>query len=294
VSSVAEELKAAKNPLEEPSMRHIASLIRNLQSALTLPLLRHRSRSFNKPQHAAFILDGSRRFARREKLASARDGHELGARRFNELIELCHAHGIPNLSVYAFSLENFKRSAQEIAAILDILKNTLDEMLKPEHAVNRLGCRVCIIGARDLVPEPVRIAIERAEAHTRQNRALTIFLSVAYDGREEIVRAARLCAAEPNAITMDGIAHNTYLRGHLPGVSPVDFMVRTGDCRRLSSFLLWDASHAEIYFTAVLWPDFDEYQFLRALASFNRRTASSQAIPFHYWSAENKAALPAH
>lgn len=261
----------------------------------TFALHRMQSSALNwqMPRHAAFILDGNRRFAVRERLPTCRMGHEAGVGRFHELIALCHRYGIPNLSVYAFSVENFKRSASEIIAILDIVRRTMDQMLDPDHIVNRLGVRLCVIGDRRLVPPPVLAAIERAEAHTRQHTAMNLFLSVAYDGRDEIVRAVRRCASRAvpaDSITRAEIARSTDLQAHVQGIPRVDLVVRTGGGKRLSSFLMWDATHAEIYFTDVLWPDFDEYEFLHAIRSFAGAAQSSQATDFHYWSHRQTAA----
>ncbi len=264
------------------------SALLKAQRALGLPLLRRASRGFRKPVHAAFILDGNRRYAAKEKLATCRMGHEIGAQRFHQLIELCHRYGVPNVSVYAFSIENFKRSPAEVAAIFDIVRLTCEGMLDPDNVVNRVGCRLRVIGDRELVSPEVRAAIEQAEEHTAHHTTMTVFMSVAYDGREEIVRAARRCLAEsaPEAdrITMEEMARNMYVRAHGSDVPPVDLIVRTGGAQRLSSFLMWDSSHAEIHFDPTLWPDFGEYQFVRALSVFNQRVQSSQAIDLHYWS----------
>jgi undecaprenyl diphosphate synthase len=262
--------------------------LRKAREAFALSQLRQAAPGFRKPVHAAFILDGNRRYAREEKLPTCRMGHEIGARRFHQLIELCHRHGVPNLSVYAFSIENFKRSPVEVAAIFDIVRLTCEGMLDPDNVVNRVGCRLRVIGDRDLVPPEVRAAIDRAEAHTARHTAMTVFMSVAYDGREEIVRAARRCltAASEGAegITMEEMARNMYVRAHGCDVPPVDLVVRTGGANRLSSFLMWDSSHAEIHFDPTLWPDFGEYHFLRALSVFHERVQSSQAIDMRYWS----------
>jgi undecaprenyl diphosphate synthase len=273
--------------------------------AAELPVLRRMASSWNKPVHAAFILDGNRRYAVNEKLATCRMGHEMGTQRFFALIELCHQYGIPNLSVYAFSIENFKRSQKEIEAIFDIVRVAMDHMAAPGSMVHRLNCRVRVIGDRSMVPAEVRAAIRRAERATQHHTAMTVFVSVAYDGREEIVQAARRCVAEAmqqgrahgasavaNAITFESLTRHMYLRAHDPGVPPVDLVVRTGGAKRLSSFLMWDSSHAEIHFDPVLWPAFGELHFLRALAEFNRRETSSQAVNLHYWS-EKEALKPA-
>ena len=267
--------------------------------AVALPVLREMAATWTKPQHAAFILDGNRRYAVNEKLATCRMGHEMGTERFYGLIELCHRYGVPNLSVYAFSIENFKRSEKEIAAILDIVRIACDDMAAPDSVVHRLGCRVRIIGDRGMVPAEVRDAIERAERATAHHEAMTVFISVAYDGREDIVQAARRCVIEAmergqsaasvaSAITIESMTRHMYLRAHDDGVPPVDLIVRTGGAKRLSSFLMWDASHAEIHFDPVLWPAFGELQFLQALAEFAKRETSSQAVDLHYWSANEK------
>jgi undecaprenyl diphosphate synthase len=275
--------------------------------AVGLPVLRRMASSWAKPKHAAFILDGNRRYAVNEKLATCRMGHEMGTQRFYQLIELCHRYGIPNLSVYAFSIENFSRSQKEILAILDILRIALDDMAAPGSVVHRLGCRVRVIGDRSMVPDEVRTAIERAERATMHHATMTVFISVAYDGREDIVHAARQCVAEAveraprsrgaadvaSAITIEAMTRHMYLRTHDAGVPPVDLIVRTGGAKRLSSFLMWDASHAEIHFDPVLWPAFGEFEFLRALGEYHERVASSQAVNLHYWSKKEKPAVGA-
>lgn len=274
--------------------------------AVALPVLRRMASTWNKPVHAAFILDGNRRYAVDAKLATCRMGHEMGTQRFYGLIELCQRYGIPNLSVYAFSIENFQRSPKEITAILDIVRIALDDMAAPGSLVHRLGCRVRVIGDRAMVPAEVRAAIDRAERVTRHHSAMTVFISVAYDGREDIVQAARQCVAEAmerpgrsrsaasvaSSITIEAMTRHMYLRAHDAGVPPVDFIVRTGGAKRLSSFLMWDASHAEIHFDPVLWPAFGELEFLRSLGEFNKREASSQAVNLQYWSEKKEEEQP--
>lgn len=265
-----------------------------------LSVLRKRVSSWVRPVHAAFILDGNRRYAMNAKLTTYRMGHEMGTQRFYGLIELCHQYGIPNLSVYSFSIENFKRSQTEITALFDILRTTLNDMATPGNLVHRLGCRIRIIGDRAMVPAEVSAAMQRAEHATQHHAAMTVFIGVAYDGREEIVQAARRCVAEAvsssndargaasvaSAITIEAMTRHMYLRAHEASVPPVDLVVRAGGAKRLSSFLMWDASHAELHFDPVLWPEFGEFEFLRALSEFNKRQASSQTVDLRYSSKE--------
>ena len=262
-------------------------VLSNAPRAILLWGLRRLEPAWAKPRHAAFILDGNRRYAVKAKLPACRMGHQIGARRFHELIEYCRRYGIRNLAVYAFSIENFSRSEKEISAILDIVRSTCDGILDPENDVHRVGCRLRVIGDRSLVPEAVRASIEQAEECTKHHSAMTVFMSVAYDGREEIARAVRRCVTElrnnDDRITIADLSRAMYIRAHAVDVPPVDLIVRTGGARRLSSFLMWDSSHAEIHFDDTLLPDFGEVEFLRALAAFNRRVRSSQAIQLNYW-----------
>lgn len=273
--------------------------------AVELAKLRRKASTWARPVHAAFILDGNRRYAVNAKLATCRMGHEMGMQRFYDLVELCHQYGIQHLSVYSFSIENFKRSQKELTAIFDILRVGFDDMAAPDSVVNRLGCRVRVIGDRSMVPAEVQAAIERAERATEHHTAMTVFFTVAYDGRDDIVQAAKKCVAEAvreavqstsspsedaiasavtSAITMEAMTRHMYLRAHEAEVPPVDFVVRVGGGKRLSSFLMWDVTHAELHFDPVLWPAFSELEFLRALREFDRREASSQAMKLHYWS----------
>lgn len=278
-------------------LRGIHRTCRRVGRTAGLAWLRGMAPGWRKPAHASFILDGNRRYAVREGLECLRQGHQKGSERFMELLEYCFIYGIRFVSVYALSLDNLKRSKEEVAALVDFARVISDRLADPNSLVHRIGCRVRIIGNCEVLPEATRDAIDRVERATEGYSAMTLFLSGAYDGREELVRAANRCAFKASqtaakttakteyassTITVETLNRHMYVRDHDTNVPPVDLVVRTGGARRLSGFLMWDTTHAEIHFTPVLWPEFDEYEFLRALQSFDVRVASSQEVHMRY------------
>jgi undecaprenyl diphosphate synthase len=222
------------------------------------------------PRHVAIIMDGNGRWAQRKRQPRL-FGHKAGAESVREIVETCREIGIENLTLYAFSSENWRRPDQEVTGLMSILKKYLEVEL-PHMQKNEV--RLMSIGDRQRLPEVVREALERGIKETAGNTKLTLNLALSYGSRDEIVRAVKkistLCVQgdmKPEQISDQSIAENldTSL---LPDP---DLLIRTGGEARLSNFLLWQVSYAEIYFTEIMWPDFRKEAFLQALAEYQSR-----------------------
>ncbi len=220
-------------------------------------------------KHIAFIMDGNGRWATARGLPRA-EGHRAGGETVRRVIGYCRDAGIQYLTLYAFSVENWKRPKEEVDALMHLLATYLVNE-EPMFHENRVRLR--IMGRREDLPEPVQCELDRMETVTAHyERQLILCLS--YGGRTEIAYAARQVAKKvaagelsPEAIDESIIAQHLYL----PDVPDPDLIVRTSGELRLSNFLLWQASYAEIYVTPVLWPDFGEEDFKAAMASFKKR-----------------------
>ncbi|MGN0853318.1 MAG: polyprenyl diphosphate synthase [Kiritimatiellia bacterium] len=213
------------------------------------------------PRHVAVIMDGNGRWA----IARGRpriDGHRAGARTLERMLSWCAAAGVEILTVYAFSTENWKRPPDEI----DGLMRLFSLFLRTKRArLLEEGIRFRVIGRRSDLPPPLQRRIAELEAATAGfPRQLVVALS--YGGRAEIVEAARKfarCAEQTEAAFASCL--------YAPDLPDPDLVIRTSGERRLSNFLLWQVAYSEFYVTDVLWPDFDEVEFRRALASYATR-----------------------
>lgn len=220
-------------------------------------------------EHIAFIMDGNGRWAKARGLPRT-EGHRAGAETVRRVLSYCRDAGIRYLTLYAFSVENWKRPKEEVETLMHLLVAYLASEEKTFHE-NQV--RIRYMGRKSDLPTEVREALDRVEAATAAyDRQLILCLS--YGGRTELAHAAQAIARQvargeldPEAITEETIARNLYL----PDVPDPDLIVRTSGEMRLSNFLLWQASYAELYVTPVLWPDFGEADFQAALDSFASR-----------------------
>lgn len=222
------------------------------------------------PRHVAIIMDGNGRWAQRRKKPRLY-GHKVGADSVRDIVEACREIGIRYLTLYAFSSENWQRPAQEVTGLMSILKRYLEAEL-PRMQKNDI--RLMSIGDRQRLPESVREVLANAIEVTASNSQLTLNLALSYGGRDELVRAvrkiSRLCMEgdlEVDAISDHTISENL----DTCGMPDPDLLIRTGGESRLSNFLLWQLSYAEIYFTEVMWPDFRKEIFLKALTDYQVR-----------------------
>jgi undecaprenyl diphosphate synthase len=222
------------------------------------------------PEHVAIIMDGNRRWARQRKLPVLM-GHRQGVETFRMVLETCLELGIRNLSVYAFSQENWKRSAREI----DLLMSLFRYFTRRERQnLRKRGVRFLPIGDISELPQTLRTELLKTEEFTADCTRLSLNLCVNYSARSEILRAARELAREAldGTIKPGDITEEIFSRHLLTGRTPdPDLLIRTSGESRLSNFFLWQCAYTEFWFTGILWPDFGKNDFLRAILEFQHR-----------------------
>ena len=224
----------------------------------------------NLPVHVAIIMDGNGRWARARGLSRTR-GHQEGAESARAIAEACVELGIPYLTLYAFSTENWDRPAAEVRFLMTELRRFLIDR-RQELLEN--GIRLRAIGRTEQLPPAVRQALAATEKATRDCENLTLLLALSYGGRCEIADACRAIAQRVQAGELrpeDIDEHDVARYLYTVGIPDPDLLIRTGGEMRLSNFLLWQVSYAEIYVTDVLWPDFRKEQFQEALRDFAAR-----------------------
>ncbi len=222
------------------------------------------------PQHVAIIMDGNGRWAKlRGK--SRIEGHRRGKTSVRVIVEMSRKIGIPVLSLYAFSTENWLRPQDEVHALMGLLEHYLAaEQVK----MMRYGIRLLAIGDRDRLPQRVRRTLEQVIELTRNNTRMTVILALSYSGRDEIVRMARKVAREvrDGILDIDAIDERAVsARLDTPEVPEPDLLIRTSGELRISNFYLWQIAYSEIYVTRTLWPDFREREYLEALIEYQHR-----------------------
>ncbi|WP_297057257.1 isoprenyl transferase [Thermosulfurimonas sp.] len=222
------------------------------------------------PRHVAIIMDGNGRWARRRGLPRF-FGHREGVKTAKRIITKACEIPIPVLTLYAFSRENWQRPREEIAVLMDLLRDYLRSELP---VMLEKGIRFRIIGERERFPQDIQEMIARCEEETASGHRMTLVLALSYGSRAEIVRAARLLAQavregriSPEEI--DETLFSAFL--YTADLPDPDLLIRTSGEMRLSNFLLYQCAYTEFYFTPVLWPDFTEEEFLKALADYQRR-----------------------
>ncbi|MDQ2056019.1 polyprenyl diphosphate synthase [Halobellus sp. H-GB7] len=229
------------------------------------------------PTHVAIIQDGNRRYAR-ERGDDAPDGHREGAKTTERVLEWCDDLGIEELTLYAFSTENFERPDGELEPLFDLLESKLHEFADSDR-VHENGVRIGAIGDVDELPERVRDAVDYAESRTADYDQLRLNIALAYGGRSELLGAAREVAHEvaagdldPEDVDVDAVERR--LAKHT--TRDVDLIIRTGGDERTSNFLPWHANgnEAAVYFCAPYWPEFSKVDFLRGLRTYESREQS--------------------
>ncbi len=222
------------------------------------------------PAHVAVILDGNGRWAKKRGLPRSM-GHREGCKTVEKTVELAARMGIQYLTVYGFSTENWKRSSEEVGALMQLFRYYMVRLLKIAKANN---VRVKMIGERSRFDQDIIEGINRLEDETRENTGLTFVIAVNYGGRDEITRAVKRLAADcqegklnPQDITEQTIEACL----DTAGIPDPDLLIRTSGEIRLSNYLLWQCAYTEIYVTDCLWPDFDQEELEKAVAAYNRR-----------------------
>ena len=213
--------------------------------------------------HVGIIMDGNGRWATRRGLSRVR-GHEAGVEAIRRIVEVAPKQGIGTLTLYAFSVDNWRRPRAEVAALMALLRFYLASEVE---ALLRNGVRLTVIGRRDRLPEGIAAAIGRAEALTAQGATLHVRIAVDYSARDAILQAA---ARAHGLSELTRESFSDLVTGET-GLRDVDLIIRTSGEKRLSDFLLWEGAYAELHFTDRMWPEFDADDLADALSSFSRR-----------------------
>ena len=222
----------------------------------------------NIPQHIAIIMDGNGRWAQQRGLERSQ-GHQAGAATVRKLVENALKLGVRYLTLYTFSTENWNRPIAEVAALMALLFESIEEEI---FVNNNVAFR--IIGDLDKLPENVRERLNACVERTAGNDSMTLVLALSYSSKWEITEAVRSIAAKVNdgKLSLEDIDDNLISNELTTNFMPdPDLLIRTGKEQRLSNFLLWQAAYSEFYFTEVLWPDFDKAELCKAVYEYQQR-----------------------
>ena len=224
----------------------------------------------NIPQHIAIIMDGNRRWAK-EKGKEASEGHKAGAENLEKIARDCNKLGVKILTVYAFSTENWKRSKDEVSALMVLLRNYLKKFSKD---ANKDNIKIRVLGDIDKLEPNLKKSINDAIERTKNNTGLTINIAFNYGGRAEITNAIKKIAIklENKEIKIEDINENLINQNLYTQDQPdPDLLIRPGGELRISNFLPWQLVYSEFYFTDKYWPDFSKEDLIEAIKVFNKR-----------------------
>ena len=224
----------------------------------------------NLPKHVAIIMDGNGRWAKQRGLLRA-FGHENGTKSVRTIVETCAKLGIENLTLYAFSTENWNRPKLEVETLMKLLVSSLKKELKTLQDNN---IRLNSIGNLELLPKTIQKELNLVIDKTKENNRMTLTLALSYGSREEIISVVKKLTdkVKNNIISTEAIDEsiiNEHLYTH--NLPDVDLLIRTSGEHRISNFLLWQIAYAELFFTDVLWPDFTEEHLYEAIISYQKR-----------------------
>ncbi|MFN4265894.1 MAG: polyprenyl diphosphate synthase [Aquabacterium sp.] len=218
------------------------------------------------PRHVAIVMDGNGRWASKRFMPRG-IGHKAGVDALVNVVKACADRGIPYLTVFAFSSENWKRPEEEVSGLMSLLIVALSKHLIKLEAD---GVRIRVVGDSEGVSDKVREALANAEAATAHNDRLTLTVAFNYGGRWDMVQAARRAVAD--GLTGADLSESSLSQYMAMAYAPdPDLFIRTGGEVRLSNFLLWQSAYSELFFTDCLWPDFDAKELDRALDEYARR-----------------------
>lgn len=249
------------------------------------------------PNHIAFIMDGNRRYAKKKNLEEGA-GHKAGFTSLMSMLKYCYELGVKYATVYAFSIDNFKRKPEEVQTVMDLMQEKIEGLLKEESIVNQYGIRVYFIGNLNLLNEPVRVAAENAMRATAKNTKCALLICVAYTSTDEIVHAVQeSCLDKWEAKASNGVENDK--KGEIQVVNGVereekheehraiqlvdiekhlymsvapdpDILIRTSGETRLSNFLLWQSSNTLLCCPRALWPEIGLWHLAWAILNFQR------------------------
>lgn len=222
------------------------------------------------PEHIAIILDGNRRYG--QKIGDRLEGHVHGAKKAEDLISWCNDLKIKELTLYTFSLDNFKRSALEKKALFDLFRKNIERLKKDKNLYEKKNIKVCFAGRISLFPKDIYDAMQEIMQKTKENKGLRVNLAMAYSSKAEIVDAMRELAQsiKDKKISEKDIDEAAIDR-HLYISNPIDIFIRPGGEKRLSDFLLWQSAYSELFFLDKLWPEFEKQDLLEIMGEYSKR-----------------------
>ena len=224
----------------------------------------------NLPKHIAIIMDGNRRWAKARGLTT-KDGHKAGSKNLDNIATFCNEIGIKYLTVYAFSTENWKRTQEEVSALMFILKANLDSMLRKLDLKN---IKIRVIGEKENIPPDIQKKIDKLVEKTKNNTGLVLNIAFNYGGRAELVHSTKIIAEKVKSgeinienINEKLISDNIYTAGQ----PDPDLMIRTSHELRTSNFLPWQLTYSEFYFPDKHWPEFGREDLIEAIKVYQKR-----------------------
>ena len=215
------------------------------------------------PRHIGFIVDGNRRWAKAKGL-SINDGHRIGSKNLETIARACFSLGIPSVTFYVFSIENWKRSKREVNFLMKLFQRQINGYIKE---FGKDDIKVHIIGEKDKLTQPIKKLIKQSQQTIPNIIKGDLNLALNYGGQEEIVSVCQKLVQESKTINKENIERNLYLADQ----PPVDFIIRTSGEMRLSGFLLWQSAYAEFYFSKKYWPAFTVKDLKTALRNYTTR-----------------------
>ena len=220
------------------------------------------------PKHIAIIMDGNRRWAKQRFMPAAL-GHAAGANRVRDIVKSCAEIGIPHLSLFAFSTENWKRPEEEVSSLMGLFMTYLQ---KEVDSMNANGVRLKVVGDKSRFSETLQELIARAEATTANNQAITLTVCANYGGRWDVIQAAQAWQQAHPGKSLQDLSEEALAQHLSTAYAPeVDLLIRTGGESRISNFMLWQAAYAELYYSDELWPDFTAKRLAKAIDWFQHR-----------------------
>ena len=224
----------------------------------------------NLPKHIAIIMDGNRRWAKARGLTT-KDGHKAGSKNLDNIATFCNEIGIKYLTVYAFSTENWKRTQEEVSALMFILKANLDSMLRKLDLKN---IKIRVIGEKENIPPDIQKKIDKLVEKTKNNTGLVLKIAFNYGGRAELVHSTKVIAEKVKSGEIDIEDINEKLISdsiYTAGQPDPDLMIRTSHELRTSNFLPWQLTYSEFYFPDKHWPEFDREDLIEAIKIYQKR-----------------------
>lgn len=224
----------------------------------------------NLPKHIAIIMDGNRRWAKARGLTT-KDGHKAGSKNLDNIATFCNEIGIKYLTVYAFSTENWKRTQEEVSALMFILKANLDSMLRKLDLKN---IKIIVIGEKENIPPDIQKKIDKLVEKTKNNTGLVLNIAFNYGGRAELVHSTKVIAEKVKSGEIDIEDINEKLISdsiYTAGQPDPDLMIRTSHELRTSNFLPWQLTYSEFYFPDKHWPEFDREDLIEAIKIYQKR-----------------------